>query len=94
MRATAASCLYNENIDEPLICEVTGYRSNAVHSYKHTSDGQRKDISKVLYGNHDENVKKEVEGGAECKRAKIEVKPVRDLEKKGHISVSVNINVN
>ena len=30
LRATAASCLYNANVDKQLISEVTGHRSNAV----------------------------------------------------------------
>lgn len=50
LRATAASRLFNKNFDEQLICETTGHRSTAVRAYKRTSDGQKKSISKVLYG--------------------------------------------
>ena len=65
--ATAASCLYNENFDEQLICEITGHRSNAVRGYKHSSYNQLKSISNILYGNTDESNKMECEAVASKK---------------------------
>ena len=50
LRATAASQLYNANVDEQLISEVTGHRSNAVRGYKRTSSDQLKSVSNILYG--------------------------------------------
>ena len=50
LRATAASRLYNANVDEQLISEVTGHRSNAVQGYKRTSNDQLKSVSNILYG--------------------------------------------
>ncbi|XP_069128456.1 uncharacterized protein KIAA1958-like [Argopecten irradians] len=51
LRATAATRLYGAGIDEQLISEKTGHRSNAVRAYKRTSDQQQCDISNILSGN-------------------------------------------
>ena len=50
LRATAASHLYNANVDEQLISEVTGHRSNEVRGYKRTSNDQLKGVSSIVYG--------------------------------------------
>ena len=50
LRATAASRLYQNGVDEQLIQEVTGHRSSAVRSYKRTADDQRREISAILGG--------------------------------------------
>ena len=50
LRATAASHLYQSNIDEQLVMECTGHCSNCVHGYKRTSSAQLKGVSDVLYG--------------------------------------------
>lgn len=49
-RATAASRMYQGNCEEQLVMEKTGHRSNAVRSYKRTSDSQLRGVSKLLYG--------------------------------------------
>lgn len=54
LRATAASRLYQSNVDEQLVMERTGYRSNAVRSYKCTSNDQLRNISNLLYGEEPE----------------------------------------
>lgn len=51
LRATCASRLYRQSVDEQLICEKTGHRSNAVRGYKRTSSDQMKEMSAILYGN-------------------------------------------
>lgn len=51
LRATCASRLYRNSVDEQLICEKTGHRSNAVRTYKRTSEDQMRDMSDILYGN-------------------------------------------
>lgn len=51
LRATAATRLYNAGIDEQLVTEKTGHRSNAVRSYKRTSDDQQSAVSSILQGN-------------------------------------------
>ena len=49
LRSTAATKLYQNDIDEQLIQEVTGHRSLAVRAYKRTSDKQRKMASNCLF---------------------------------------------
>jgi hypothetical protein len=50
LRATAASRLYDEQVDEQLICEVTGHRSNAVRNYKRTTDTLKRKVNAVVQG--------------------------------------------
>ncbi|XP_048251972.1 uncharacterized protein LOC125380030 [Haliotis rufescens] len=47
-RATAATRLYQANEDEQMICEITGHKSEAVRSYKRTSDVQKANMSDIL----------------------------------------------
>lgn len=56
LRATCASRLYRNDVDEQLICEKTGHRSNAVRTYKRTSEDQMRDMSNILYGNKKQKV--------------------------------------
>lgn len=48
--ATCASRIYQGDCDEQLVMEKTGHRSNAVRSYKRTSNRQLKEVSNLLYG--------------------------------------------
>ena len=50
LRSSAATSMYRGNIDEQLIQEITGHRSLAVHSYKHTCSSQRKIASNIIFG--------------------------------------------
>ena len=59
-RASSATRLYEEGVDEQLICEKTGHRSVAVRSYKRTSNKQLKGITDILYGNSEGNEAKKV----------------------------------
>ena len=45
-----ATKLYQNNVDEQIIMEITGHRSMAVRSYKRTSERQRKEASKCIFG--------------------------------------------
>ncbi|ESO94448.1 hypothetical protein LOTGIDRAFT_161138 [Lottia gigantea] len=47
LRATAATRLYQAGVDEQLITEKTGHRSNAVRAYKRTSDAQQASMISV-----------------------------------------------
>lgn len=51
LRATAATRLYEAGVDEQLICEKTGHRSNAIRGYKRTSDLQQKGVSDIVQAN-------------------------------------------
>lgn len=48
LHSTAATRLYNAGLDEQLVCEITGHRSNSVCSYKRTSEKQKKSASQVI----------------------------------------------
>ncbi len=50
LRSTAATLMYNSNIDEQQITEVTGHKSIAVRNYKRTSMKKQQEVSEVLYG--------------------------------------------
>ena len=49
LRSTCATNLYQCNIDEQLIQEITGHRSLAVRSYKRTCDSQRRKASNCIF---------------------------------------------
>ena len=49
LRATTASRLYSKNVDEQLISEQTGHRSNAIRRYKCSLIQQKMEISKLLH---------------------------------------------
>ncbi len=50
LRATSASHLYEAGVDEQLIQEHTGHRSNAVRGYKRTSSKLQQQVTQTLYG--------------------------------------------
>jgi hypothetical protein len=47
LRATAASRIYQSGLDEQLVCETTGHRSNCVRGYKRTTETQRRAVSQA-----------------------------------------------
>ena len=51
LRATSATRMYNANIQEQVIQEVTGHRSLAVRGYKKTSISQKRQASNALFSN-------------------------------------------
>ncbi len=50
LRSTAATRLYQNNVDEQQIIEITGHHSVAVWNYKCTSLAQQAEVSNLLYG--------------------------------------------
>ena len=52
LRATAATHLYQNNVDEQIIQEFTGHCSIAVREYKRTSDDQKLMASNCVMGSH------------------------------------------
>ena len=106
LRATAASRLYNANVDEQLISEVTGHRSNAVREYKGTSNDQLKCVSNVLYGGEFENnpdliklPNPEVAKSSVTDVENVSKKPKYDIDvtnpsQKGPLNVNVTVNIN
>ncbi|CAC5388526.1 unnamed protein product [Mytilus coruscus] len=53
LRASAATRMYDAAVDEQLICEFTGHRSNAVRNYKRTNEKQKRKINSVIQGRTD-----------------------------------------
>ncbi len=57
LRATAATRMYNGGVDEQVIKEITGHKSNSVHAYKHTSEGLLKKASlTIVHPEHDQTL--------------------------------------
>ena len=50
LRATSASRMYESNVTEQIIKEITGHRSDCVRTYKRTSDNIRKNASDKICG--------------------------------------------
>ena len=48
--STAVTGMYDNQMDEQQITEVTGHKSVAVQNYKHTSMKKQQEVSDVLYG--------------------------------------------
>ena len=49
LRSTAATRLYQQNIPEQVIQEITGHWSLAVRGYKHTCDAQKKEATACIF---------------------------------------------
>ena len=54
LRATGCTCMYNSDLDEQVIQEISGHRSSAVRSYKRTCEKQKQHATKCIFG---ENLK-------------------------------------
>ena len=50
LRSTAAIRLYEADVDEQLITEITGHSSSAVRNYKRTSDSKRGKKCSIVQG--------------------------------------------
>lgn len=80
LRATAATRLYECGVDEQIISEVTGHRSDAVREYKRTSETMRRDACGIIRG--DVPKKQEVS------------KKICIGNQELDININVNVNVN
>ena len=80
LRATSASRLYAQGIDEQIIAETTaGHISNAVRSYKRTSNQQKEFASNIMNGE---------------KRVKFESNVEHFNLKSDDKNISINLNFN
>ncbi len=50
LRSTTATRLYDQNLDEQQISEITGHKSVAIRNYKRILLDKQRQISEVLYG--------------------------------------------
>ena len=81
LRATTASRLYANNIDEQLIIEQIGHQSNAAHRYKHSNFDQKMEVSHLLHGLPAKKAKIQ-EIGKENETDVIEIKEVESVKEK------------
>ena len=70
LRRTSTTRLFRKGVDRKLIKEFTGHTSDAIDQYQITSDEQRKDMSRIISGEHGQNTGKNVES----KPSQLEVK--------------------
>ena len=85
LRATAATRLYADGVDEQLIAEKTGHRSNAIRAYKRACDEQQMKLREILECGNDD-VKSDDDVGAKSRRTKADIKG----ESKSGVEVKVN----
>ena len=92
-RAMCATCMYENDVPEQKIKEVTGHKSECVRAYKRTSDKLRENVSHTLSMSEGSSESKgQVGESSDCKKVKIEKK---DETKDGTLSVEQMIaNVN
>ena len=50
LKATGCTRMYNNNVEEQVIQEISGHRSLSVRSYKQTSESQHKNATKCIFG--------------------------------------------
>ena len=81
LRATTASRLYANNVDEQLITEQTGHQSNAVCRYKCSNFDQKMEVSHLLHGLPAKKAKIQ-EIGKENESEVIEIKEVESVKEK------------
>ena len=87
LRATTATRLYANNVDEQLITEQTGHKSNAVHRYKCSTFDQKIEVSHLLHGLPAKKAKIQ-EIGKENKSKVIEIKAVELVKEKPETKLS------
>ena len=80
LRATCASCMYDRQVPEQIIKEVTGHKSDCVHVYKRTSEVLKENASKM------------VSGETSPKKVKVEVE--NDVVKEGKNLPKVDVDGN
>ncbi len=57
LQATAATRMFNGGVDEQVIKEITGHKSDSVRAYKHTSEGLlKKAASTIIRPEHDKTL--------------------------------------
>ena len=84
LRASAATRMFDAEVDEQLICEVTGHRSNAVRSYKRTNAAQKRKLSSIVQG----------QGQSECASSSTKSVHSEVSRENNGVSLTVNISVN
>ena len=103
--STAATRMYDSNLDEQQITEVTGHKSVAVQNYKCTSMTKQQEVSDILYGQKKKTVPSATVSKAPEKleentqghfdlRINSQAMPIHDKKKTSPITVMPTVNVN
>lgn len=95
LRSTCATRLYEADVDEQVITEITGHQSNAIRNYKRTSDAKRRKICSIVQGSSESNVGV---NNIPCTSLKLDTTSTEmtsniDPGNKG-VSFTINLNVN
>ena len=85
LRATATTHLFDADIDEQLITEVTCHRSLAVHNYKCVSDTKRQNINDVIQGTSSDKAESV---------PTVTTTPSSFERSDGKVSFTINLNLN
>ena len=85
LQATAATCLFDADIDEQLITEMTGHRSLVVRNYKRVSETKCQKINDVIQGTSSDKA----EGVAT-----VTTTPSSFERNDGKVSCTINLNLN
>jgi hypothetical protein len=83
LRATCATRLFEQGVDEQLIAQKTGHRSNAIRGYKRPSANQEKEVSEIIQGHGDTS-----------KRHCVSADNSTVTSHSGGITINVNLNTN
>ncbi len=104
LHSTAATRLYDHNVNEQQISEVTGHKSVAIRNYKRTSMQKQCEFSDVLYGKKKKSIptstvtssaEANFELGMNSQANATEQKPMStDVTITPTVNVNVNVNVN
>ena len=85
LRATAATRLFDADIDEQLITEVTGHRSSAVRNYKRVNETKRQKINDVIQGTSSDKAESV---------PTVTTTPSSFERNDGKVSFTINLNLN
>ena len=85
LRATAATHLFDADIDEQLLTEVTGHRSSAVRNYKRVSETKHQKINDVIQGTSSDKAESVLT---------VTTTPSSFERNDGKVSFTINLNLN
>lgn len=94
LRASAASRLYAEGVDEQPIKEVTGHRSNAVREYQRTNKDQMKCVNKIVQGCSSTPSAPIAPTAVSLKTEPTESTSKRQKLEHGEVQITVNVSFN
>ena len=91
LRATSASRMYENDIPEQVIKEITGHRSECVRTYKRTPDSIKERASMTISGPGTSKCEQNYKESQHCN---VEAKPKCDVEDKSEIGIDMKRRLN